>query len=99
MSLKTYKENIYNYMSKNVYDEIMAGEIPRDQIAMQQLNKQLNPEDGATGAAPGQEMTQDGTDPMQPQSSGEVARPQGPFGSATDASVGYAASMAMPLGK
>jgi len=36
-------------------------------------------------------MTGDGTDPLQPQNPNEVPRPQSPFGSAVDASVGRAA--------
>ena len=48
---------------------------------------------GGGGAMPmGQQMTQDGTDPTQPQNPNEVPRPQSAMGSAVDASVGRAAN-------
>ena len=95
--LKTYKENIYSYMSKQVYDEIMGQEMPESQMGMKVVNAKmdqaLNPEGEMEGEMPGQGMTQDGTDPMQPQNAGEMARPQSPLGSSMDASVGYASAM------
>jgi len=95
--LKTYKENVFDYISKNTYDEIMAQQLPESQMAMQQINKQMNPEEA--GEAPGQSMTEDGTDPLQPQAPEEMARPQGPLGSSVDASLGYAAAMPMTPNK
>ena len=94
--LNTYKENIYNYMSKKTYDEILAEQLPQQQIAMQQMNKHLNPEENGE---PGQAMSPDGTDPMQPQSMEEMADPQGAMGSMIDGSLGYAASAPMTPNK
>ncbi len=41
----------------------------------------------------GQEMSPDGTNPMQPQSPNEIPRPQSPMGGAVDASMGRAANL------
>ncbi len=85
--LEENKLNIYDYISKRTYDDIMSEQPSQPQIAMNQLNKQLNPEE-----EPG--MTQqDGTEGLQPQSPEEMPTPQGPMGSSVDASLGYAASM------
>lgn len=94
--LTTFKENIYDYMSKKTYDEILSEQLPEQQIAMTQMNKHLNPEENG---APGQEMTEDGTDPMQPQSPEEMAEPQGAMGSMIDGSIGYASSAPMTPNK
>jgi len=94
--LKVYKESVYEYISKDVYDEIMQQELATTQIEMQQLQQQLDPENQMQ---PGQEMTSDGTDPLEPQSPEEMASPQSRLGSAVDASVGYASSMPMTPNK
>jgi len=41
----------------------------------------------------GQKMSQDGTNPMQPQNPNEVPRPQSPMMGAVDASMGRAANL------
>lgn len=48
---------------------------------------------------PGQGMTGDGTNPLQPQAPGEIPRPQSPMGSAVDASVGRAGNLPFFPGK
>jgi len=96
--LKEYRKNIFDYISKVTYEEILAEQLPASQMAMQQINKQMNPEDGE-GSAPGQGMTQDGANPMDPQSMEEIPSPQGPVGSVIDGSLGYAASMPMTPNK
>jgi len=95
--LKEYRKNIFDFISKKTYEEIIAEQLPASQMAMQQINKQMNPEEGE--GAPGQEMTPDGGDPMQPQAMEEIASPQGPVGGAIDGSLGYAASMPMTPNK
>lgn len=95
--LTEYKKSIFDYISKKTYDEIISEQLPVGQMEMMQINNAMNPEN--EGGAPGQEMTPDGTDPMQPQSPEEMPTPQGPIGSSVDGSVGYAASMPMTPNK
>ena len=96
--------DIYNYIPKADYDAIIAKQ-PSDtqkqmrEEEMQRAAKETAMQNKAGGSgggtsiqAPGQEMAPDGTNPMQPQSQGEVPRPQGPMTSAVDASVGRAAN-------
>lgn len=102
-------QDIYDYISKADYDAIMAKQPSASQVAMQQQKMQQDAQNTAMQAmaggesvgpmsqgempAPGQEMSPDGTSPMQPQSPNEVPRPQSPVGSAVDASVGRAGSL------
>lgn len=144
--LTIQRQNIFDFISKADYDEIIAKKPSQAQIAMQQaamasapsgkppaetLNYKDAPEDvkreieaqaglkpsqiggtsqttgpvgGDTGPTkkqpgtgshvkPGQNMTGDGTNPLQPQNANEVPRPQSPMGGAVDASVGRAANL------
>ncbi len=143
--LTIQRQNIFDFISKSDYDEIIAKKPSQSQIAMQQaamaaapsgkppaetLNYKDAPEDvkreieaqaglkpsqiggtsdmtGPVGGnpgptrrqpgtgshvKPGQNMTGDGTNPLQPQNANEVPRPQSPMGGAVDASVGRAAN-------
>lgn len=99
------KQDIYSYISKADYDAILNKQPSQMQQQMQQQQMQQDAQNTAMqslasgeGAPPagemesmGQQMSQDGTNPMQPQNPNEVPRPQSPFGSAVDASVGRAA--------
>jgi hypothetical protein len=146
--LEIENQDIYDFISKSTYDEIMALKPSQAQIQMQQaaaasktsgkppaetLNYKDAPEDvkreieaqaglqpsriggtvdmtGPVGAPPGgiptapppgtgdvpmpgQDMSADGANPLQPQSPSEVPRPQSPLGGAVDASVGRAANL------
>lgn len=144
--LTIQRQNIFDFISKSDYDEIIAKKPSMAQIAMQQaaaaaapsgkppaetLNYKDAPEDvkreieaqaglkpsqiggtsdmtGPVGGNPGptkkqpgtgtsnssgQNMTGDGTNPLQPQNAKEVPRPQSPMGGAIDASVGRAANL------
>ena len=95
--------DIYDYIPKADYDAIL-GKQPSDmqkQMQEQQMlqdakNTAMQSKAGGGGAggelpSPGQNMTGDGTDPMQPQNANEVPRPQSPVTSAIDASIGRAA--------
>ena len=98
--------DIFDYISKADYDSIMALEPSNKQKQMQQeqmeqeaRNTAMQSMAGGTGAGAGgdslpmgQQMSGDGSDPMQPQNPNEVPRPQSPMGSAIDASVGRAAN-------
>lgn len=140
-------QDIYDFIAKADYDEIIAKKPSASQIAMQEaamkaqpsgkppaetLNYKDAPEDvkreieaqaglkpstmggtvehtgpiGATGPvetapqpgtgeapAPGQNVSTDGANPLQPQNAGEVPRPQSPLMGAVDASVGRAGAM------
>jgi hypothetical protein len=95
--------DIYDYISKADYDAIlgkqpsdMQKKMQEEQMRMEAKNTAMQNLAGGSGAgseigAPGQNMTGDGTDPMQPQNPNEVPRPQSPLGSAVDASIGRAA--------
>ncbi len=144
--LTIQRQNIFDFISKSDYDEIIAKKPSQSQIAMQQaaaaaapsgkppsetLNYKDAPEDvkreieaqaglkpsqiggtmdqtgpvggnpgptnippgSGTPVAPGQNMSGDGTNPLQPQNANEVPRPQSPMGGAVDASVGRAANL------
>jgi hypothetical protein len=94
--------DIFDYISKTDYDAIMAKQ--PSEMQRQMMEEQMRQEakntamqamagGGGTGAEAepmGQQMAGDGMDPMQPQNPNEVPRPQSPFGSAIDASVGRA---------
>jgi len=94
--------DIYDYISKADYDAILGKQPSQKQLEMQQQQMQIEAQNtamqnmaGGSGAGselstPGQNMTGDGTDPMQPQNPNEVPRPQSPMGSAIDASIGRA---------
>lgn len=99
--------DIYDYISKTDYDAIIAKQPSDAQKQMEQEQMQRDAQatamqtkagagggpGGGGGAMPmGQQMTQDGTDPTQPQNPNEVPRPQSAMGSAVDASVGRAAN-------
>lgn len=92
--------DIYNYVQKSDYDAIV-NKIPSEmQLKMREHEMLMNAKDSAiqslaggaasSGMEGGQNMTQDGTDPTQPQNPNEVPRPQSPLGSSFDASVGRA---------
>ncbi len=98
--------DIYDYISKADYDAILGKQPSAMQLQMQQQQMKQDAQNtamqalagGGAGApsgegmpSPGQNMTGDGTNPMQPQNPNEVPRPQGPVGSAIDASIGRAA--------
>lgn len=95
--------DIYDYISKADYDAILAKQPSQMQLEMQQQKMQMDAQNtamqnmaGGSGApsdsmSPGQQMSPDGTNPMQPQNPNEVPRPQGPMTSAIDASIGRAA--------
>lgn len=101
--LDIHNGDIYDYFSKADYDAILAKQPSQMQQMMQQQQMQMDAQNtamqalagggGAGGEAlpMGQQMSGDGTDPMQPQNPNEVPRPQSPLGSAVDASVGRAA--------
>ena len=96
--------DIYDFIAKADYDAIIAKQPSQMQQQMQEQQMQQDAKNtamqalaggGASGAGAesmsmGQQMTGDGTDPMQPQNPNEVPRPQSPMGSAVDASVGRA---------
>jgi len=99
--------DIYDYISKLDYDAIMAKQPSEAQRQMEQEQMQKDAQatamqgaasgDGTTPTPsgqmpPGQEMAPDLTDPLQPQSPGEIARPQTDMMSAVDASLGRAAA-------
>lgn len=96
--------DIYDYISKADYDAILGKQPSQMQQQMQQQQMKMDAQNTAMqtmagGAAaggdgmmaPGQNMSPDGTNPMQPQNPNEVPRPQAPMGSAIDASIGRAA--------
>lgn len=96
--------DIYDYVSKEDYDAIIAKTPSEAQQQMQQEQMQREAQatamqaraggsgNGATPQGMGQQMAGDGTSPMQPQNPNEVPRPQAPMGAAVDASVGRAAA-------
>jgi len=102
--LDIQNQNIYDYIPKRDYDAIIAQQPSVIQTQMQQQQMQMDAKNTAMqsmasgeGVPPtgdmmpiGQEMSQDGTDPTQPQNPEELPRPQTPFMSAIDASVGRA---------
>ena len=98
-------QDIYDFISKADYDAIINKQPSVAQQQMQQQQMQMDAKNtamqslasGEGGAPtsdmvpPGQNMTGDGTNPMQPQNPNEVPRPQAPMTSAIDASLGRAA--------
>ena len=98
--------DVYDFIAKADYDAIMAKKPSQMQQMMQEQQMQQDAKNTAMqslagGGAPGaggesmsmgQQMTGDGTSPMQPQNPNEVPRPQSPMGSAVDASMGRAAA-------
>lgn len=92
--LKRYNESIYSYMSKETYDEIMSGKPSATQMAMSQMKNDMGMGQNEQGEQEEpSEMTNDGTNPLQPQSPEEIPRPQGALGSSFDASMGYASAL------
>lgn len=106
-------QDIYDYISKGDYDAIIGKQPSQMQQEMQQQKMAMDAKNtemqtiaggGAPGAGtgmetPGQAMSPDGTNPIQPQNPNEVPRPQAPMGSAVDASVGRAANLPFFPGK
>jgi hypothetical protein len=96
-------QDIYDYISKADYDAIIAKkpsqmqqEMQMKQMEMDAMNSRMQTLAGGTpgeGAPSGQDMTGDGTNPMQPQNPNEVPRPQSSMMGAVDASVGRAADL------
>ena len=95
--------DIYDYVTKADYDAIMAKkpsdmqrQMQEEQMEQEAKNTAMQDQAGGgtnSGGSPmGQQMSEDGTNPMQPQSKNEIPRPQSPMGSAVDASVGRAAN-------
>ena len=104
--LEIQKQDIYDYISKQDYDSIMAKEpsqmqrqMREEQMAMEARNTAMQTMAGGESAgpmseiAPGQGMASDGQPPLQPQNPNEVPRPQSPMGGAVDASIGRAANL------
>jgi len=101
-------QDIYDYINKADYDAILAKQPSQMQKQMQEQQMQMeakntamqNAAGGESAGAiatgemvPGQEMSPDGTNPMQPQNANEVPRPQSPMGAGVDASMGRAANL------
>ena len=100
--LETHKQNVYNYVPKEDYDAIMNLIPSQQQQQMMQQQMQADAQNtamqavaggGSESVPSGQNMTADGTNPMQPQNPNEVPRPQSPMGGAVDASMGRAANL------
>lgn len=103
--LEIQGQDIYDYISKPEYDAIIAKQPSQVQLDMQKkrmemdaLNSSMQNRAGGEGApvdstTPGQNMSADGTNPMQPQNPNEVPRPQSPMMGAVDASMGRAANL------
>jgi len=99
-------EDIFDFINKEDYNEILQKQPSQTQIDMKQKQMELAAKEtamqsmasGEGGApsgetpAPGQEMTQDGANPLEPQNPNEMPRPQSPMGAASDASVGRVAN-------
>lgn len=103
--LEIQNADIYDFIPKADYDAILGKQPSIMQKQMQQEKMQQDAQatamqslaSGGGGSAPstsatGQDITGDGTDPLQPQNANEVPRPQAPLGSAVDASVGRMAA-------
>lgn len=102
--LKIQRLNIFDFIQKKDYDAILANEPSIVQRQMAEAQMKMDAQNTAMqtvaggGAAEGapsveQEMSGDGTSPLQPQNANEVPRPQSPMGSSVDASVGRAANL------
>jgi len=98
--------DIYDYIGKADYDAILGKQPSNMQKQMQQEQMKQDAQNTAMQARasgdgtvpadagmtpPGQNMSPDGTNPMQPQNPNEMPRPQAPMTSAIDASIGRAA--------
>ena len=103
--LEVQNGDIFDYIQKADYDAIMAQQPSDTQRKMQEEEMQRAAREtamqnkagsggggGGSSMSSGQQMSPDGTSPMQPQSPGEIPRPQSPMGGAIDASVGRAAN-------
>lgn len=93
--LEENKLDIFKYISKDTYDSIMQLQPSFSQMQMMQVNAQMpggahDPDSQEEGKEPGQNMTPDGADPMQPQATQEMPRPQSTLGASVDASLGRA---------
>lgn len=96
--------DIFDYISKVDYDAIMAKQPSQAQMEAQQKQMQIDAQNSAMQAMAGgsggggdsvpmgDQMSSDGQPAMSPQAPGETPRPQSPFGSAIDASVGRMAA-------
>ena len=96
--------DIFDYFSKVEYDAIMSKQPSESQRQMEEeqmridakntaMQNKASGDGGNSGMMPsGQNMAADGTDPLQPQNSNEVPRPQSSMGAAVDGSLGYAAN-------
>jgi len=92
--------DVFNYISKEDYDAIIAKKPSEAQRQMEQERMQLDAQgtamqskaggSGSPTPPPGQQMSLDGGAPLQPQNQNEIPRPQAPMGSAVDASLGRA---------
>lgn len=101
--LTIQRQNIYDFISKEDYDAIIAKIPSIVQAQMKEAQMQMDAKNtamqtaagGGTGedTSMGQQMSADGTSPTQPQNPNEVPRPQSPMGGAVDASVGRAANL------
>lgn len=100
--------DIYDFISKKDYDAIIGKQPSESQIQMKQKQMELDAKNtamqslaaGGEGAASaggslpmGQQMTQDGASPTQPQNPNELPSPQSNLGSSFDASIGRAANL------
>lgn len=102
--LKIQRLNIFDFIQKKDYDAILANQPSIVQRQMAEAQMKMDAQNtamqtvagggtGEGGAPSGQDMTGDGTNPLQPQNANEVPRPQSPMGSSVDASVGRAANL------
>jgi hypothetical protein len=92
--------DVFNYISKEDYDAIMAKKPSEAQRQMEQEQMQIDAQGtamqdraaggggpGSPSSPPGQQMSLDGGAPLQPQNQNEVPRPQTPMMSAIDGSL------------
>lgn len=108
--LDIQNQDIYDFISKADYDAIIGKQPSQSQVQMQQQKMAQDAQNTAMQAmaggesagpmaggnmSPGQAMSPDGTNPMQPQSPNEVPRPQSPMMGAVDASLGRAGNLPM----
>ncbi len=101
--LTIQRQNIFDFISKADYDAIIAKMPSMMQQQMMEQKMQMDAKNTAMQTAAGggaqdigssgQEMSADGTAPLQPQNANEVPRPQSPMGGAIDASMGRAANL------
>lgn len=94
--------DIFDYISKADYDAIISKQPSEIQRQMEQKQMEADARNtamqnraggGRSGVLPtGQNMTSDGTNPLQPQNSNEIPRPQTDMMSSIDASIGRASA-------